>query len=550
LGVLFPADRTDAESRRLRREAIGAAVVAAAGAAVVIWLAPPGIDLAAHLYLRSFFLQHGFSLWNNFWYAGRYQFVTYSIIYYPLAALLGLNTVSILSVAMAAYGFTVVAGRQWGRTARWSSRSFAVAWPGVVLTGTLPFALGIALAFLGLVALQQQRYRLVALWAVLALAASPLAFAVVAAPLAGTMIANRTDFRRFVRPAAVVVGAGAAELLLWRLFPATGHEPFWSGELIGACVFSFLGASLTWRVEGTRMLRWPFVLYGLASIVVFFVPTELGGSIARIRLAAVPIGILIVAHRKWRPLPVCVLAMGLAVWWNVGALTSAYAGAATDPGSKASFWQPAITYLQSHLTPDYRVEVVDTVGHWPAMYFPQAGIPLARGWFRQDDFPQNNLLYHPLTPDQYVAWLHSLGIEYVVLSDAPSDFSSAGEAALLQSGRSGLAPAWRSSNLTVYGVPGAQAMVTGPGSPAVVRLEPASMSLSLGQAGSYRVAVRWSPYWKTSDGCLEQASDGMIRLTTDRPGLVELTFGVNPSAALHALTHASTPACAAGSPTP
>jgi hypothetical protein len=537
------ADRADQEWRWLAREALGSAIAAAAIAVLVVWLAPPGIDFAAHLYMRSFFLQHGFSLWNNFWYSGRYQFVTYSLIYYPLAALLGLNAVSVLSVALAGFGFAYVVGTQWGRTARWSSRSFALAWPGVVLTGTLPFALGIAFGFLGLVALQRRNYRMVALWAVLALAASPLAFAVVGVPLASTMIANRTDFRRFARPAAVVLAAGAGELLLWRLFPASGHEPFWSGELIGACVFSVLGASLTWRVEGTRMLRWPFVLYGLASVVVFFVPTELGGSIARIRLAAVPIGILIVVARRWRPLPICVLAMGLAVWWNVGALTTAYAGAATDPGSKASFWQPAITYLHSQLSPDYRVEVVDTVGHWPAVYFPQAGIPLARGWFRQDDFPQNDLLYHPLTADQYLSWLRNLGIRYVVLSDARPDFSAAGEAALLQSGRSGLAPELETSNLTVFSVPDPQAIVTGPGAPAVTRLEPASLTLQLDRPGSYRVAVRWSPYWRTSGGCLVQGSDGMIHLEAIRAGAVDLDFGVNPSSAFHALTHATAPAC-------
>jgi len=534
---------TNPESGGLAREAVGSAVTAALVAVVVIRLAPPGIDLAAHLYMRSFLLQHGFSLWNNFWYAGRYQFVTYSLLYYPLAAALGLNVVSVVSVALAAFGFAHVIGKQWGYPARWSSRSFAVAWPGVVMTGTLPFALGVALAFMGLFALQRRSYRMVAMWAVLTLATSPLAFLIFAVPLVSTLMANRTDWRRYARPAAVVIGAAAAEMLLWRLFPSTGHEPFWLGELIAACVFSVLGASLTWRVERTRMLRWPFVFYGVASIIVFIVPTELGGSIARVRLAAIPIGLLILAARRWRPLPVCILAMGLASWWNVGALTTAYAGAATDPGSRASFWQPAVGYLQGHLSADYRVEVVDTVGHWPAMYFPQADIPLARGWFRQDDFPQNDLLYHPLTAGQYLNWLRSLGIEYVVASDAPPDFSAAGEAALLQSGRSGLPAVLHTADLTVYRVPDPQSMVTGPGSPEVRRLEPAGLSLQLDQPGVYRVAVRWSPYWRVSDGCLEAGSDGMIRLTTNRPGPVDLAFGVNPVAALHALTRTTAPSC-------
>ena len=49
--------------------------------------------------------------------------------------------------------------------------------------------------------------------------------------------------------------------------------------------------------------------------------------------------------------------------------------------------------------PSYRVEAVDTVGHWPAAYLPAAGIPIARGWFRQDDFPRNDLLYAKLDRD-------------------------------------------------------------------------------------------------------------------------------------------------------
>ena len=34
------------------------------------------------------FLRHGFTLWDNYWYAGRYSFVGYSVLYYPLAAVL------------------------------------------------------------------------------------------------------------------------------------------------------------------------------------------------------------------------------------------------------------------------------------------------------------------------------------------------------------------------------------------------------------------------------------------------------------------------------
>jgi hypothetical protein len=52
--------------------ACAATVLTAAVAAALAWLGPPGTDLAAHENQRTLFLHHGFQLWNNFWYAGRY----------------------------------------------------------------------------------------------------------------------------------------------------------------------------------------------------------------------------------------------------------------------------------------------------------------------------------------------------------------------------------------------------------------------------------------------------------------------------------------------
>src|SRR3954447_12361399 len=108
------------------REAILCAGLAALLASLLVWLGPPGADVAAHAYQRSAFLQHGFALWNNFWYAGRYSFVTYSLVYYPLAAVVGIKPPAAPSVAAAAVAFTMTVGGEWGRTARWSSRTFAV----------------------------------------------------------------------------------------------------------------------------------------------------------------------------------------------------------------------------------------------------------------------------------------------------------------------------------------------------------------------------------------------------------------------------------------
>src|SRR5213083_1519421 len=159
----------------LRSEAPAVAAAGGALAAILLWLGPQGTDLAAHAYQRTLYLHHGFVLWNNFWYAGRYSFITYSVLYYPLAALIGIKVLAVASIATAALAFTVVLGREWGRAARISSRSFAVVWAGIVLSAAFPFALGAALALLAIWALQAKKNGRFALLAALTLAASPLA---------------------------------------------------------------------------------------------------------------------------------------------------------------------------------------------------------------------------------------------------------------------------------------------------------------------------------------------------------------------------------------
>src|ERR1700748_2633983 len=112
-----------AERRLLAREATISTALAASLAALLLWATPPGIDWAAHAYQRAFLLQHGFEIWNNFWYAGRYSFVTYSVLYYPLAALLGIRVLALASIATAAFAFSAVVFRQFGPASKISSRS-------------------------------------------------------------------------------------------------------------------------------------------------------------------------------------------------------------------------------------------------------------------------------------------------------------------------------------------------------------------------------------------------------------------------------------------
>ena len=192
----------------LLREAMFAAGSAASLAALLFWLGPPGNDLAAHVYQRTVFIHHGFQLWNNFWYGGRYSFVTYSVLYYPLAGILGIKVLAVASIATAALAFAVVVGRQWGPLARWSSRTFGVVWAGLVISAAFPFALGIALGLLSIWALQAGKRWRFGILAVLTAAASPLAFLLLAIFLAGIALSMRERGRRLLAPALVVDGSG------------------------------------------------------------------------------------------------------------------------------------------------------------------------------------------------------------------------------------------------------------------------------------------------------------------------------------------------------
>src|SRR5436189_2005004 len=225
----------------LAGEALPSACAAASLAAILAWLGPPGSDLAAHAYQRTLFLEHGFTLWNNFWYAGRYSFVTYSLLYYPLAAALGIRLLAVATVATATLAFAVLVLREWGPRARWSSRTFAVVWAGIVLSAAFPFALGAALALLGLWALQARRPWRFALLAALTLAASPLAFLLLALLLAGVGVGRWRDRSLLLAPAITMLAFGAIEFLLWRLFPG-GRYPFSLPELAAAATFCVLGA--------------------------------------------------------------------------------------------------------------------------------------------------------------------------------------------------------------------------------------------------------------------------------------------------------------------
>ena len=201
-------------------------------------------------------------------------------------------------------------------------------------------------------------------------------------------------------------------------------------------------------------------------------------------------------------------------------------------------------YLHAHLHTGYRVEAVDTAEHWPAFYLARADIPLVRGWFRQDDLPLPLSSTGGSPPAEYVAWLRRLGVAYVVLTDAPPDYSSRREAKLVRSGQAGLRRVFATPRSRSTPCREPQPIVTGPGRPTVLALRESRLLVRVTRGGTYHVAVRWSPYWHASTGCLMRAPGGMVRLRTRAAATVRIAFDVDASSLFDAFAGTPRQTCA------
>src|SRR5207237_1458032 len=139
-------------------------------------------------------------------------------------------------------------------------------------------------------------------------------------------------------------------------------------ELAAALLFCGLGLALTWHVESARILRSFFAVYALACVAAYAVPSALGENVARLRFAAVPLAVLTLSLRRWRPLPYALAVFALALSWNATPLAYSFVRTAGDPSASAAYWRPVVGFLHRELTPAYRVEAVATAGHWDAVY--------------------------------------------------------------------------------------------------------------------------------------------------------------------------------------
>ena len=521
-----------------RRELVLAGALACVGSALLVILAPPTGDAPAHLY-RTLLVREGVFVWDNLWYGGHYPLASYSLLYYVPAALVGNLPLVFGAVVLSAVLFASLVEREWGAAGIWPARTFGVLAAGPIFVGTYSYALGLAAGLGALCALQRGRKWLAAAAAALTLGFSPLAFVFLCLALVALALVRGRFGRSAAVFAAVIAAIGAVQFLALVRFPSSGPYPFRLLELGAVLTVTVLGAALARQTSRGAPLAAFFLVWGGASVVMFLVATPVGENLTRLRSLVFPLMLLTAFVARFRPRWLAALALSVALVYNVAPYVAPMLERTDLRPAHGAFWAPALDFLQERSGPNYRVEVVPTFDHWEAYWLPRAGIPLARGWYRQIDIARNELFYEkPLAAAAYRDWLRRMGVRYVLLPETRlGQKGEEREAALLRSGSSGLEEVFFDGKVAIYELPRPAPILTGPGSPRVTRLDHSRIEGVLTEPGSFLLRIRYTRYWRVRSGsvCVERVAGGMTQLRATQPGRFALAVPEQPASLVRLL---------------
>jgi hypothetical protein len=496
-----------ASPRSWTLESVPAWPVAALLAVAYLLATPPSADLAAQEYRADL----GLVLWDNGWYGGHHM-PGYSVLFPPLASLLGPRLVGALSAVAAAVLFERLVRDSDG--ARLAALWFAVGSVTTLISGRLTFALGVAIA-LGAV-LAAARGRVV--WACVLAALTSLA-----SPVAGAFVGLAAAAWWLDRPRWWPVALGASALgpaaALAVAFPEGGSFPF-----VPSSFWPALAAALAVVIalpRSARVVRIGAVLYALAMIASFVFSTPMGGNVVRLgALFAGPVLAAVLWRRNRRVL--ALLALPLLYWQWVAPIDD-WARSANDASVHEHYYAGLLGFFDSRPGGPFRIEIPFTDNHWESRWVAPH-VPLARGWERQVDRARNDIFYddRPITPARYRRWLDDNAVRYVALADAPIDYSAAEEAELIRDGLPYLRPVWHDAHWQVFAVAGAQPLARGAAT--VTALGGSSVTLRATRAGDVDLRVRFTPYWAVvaGQGCVSRAAGDWTRLRAAGPGVVVL----------------------------
>jgi hypothetical protein len=501
---------------------------------------PPGGDAPAHAY-RTELIRDAVFLWDGFWFAGHYPLASYSLLYYFPAAVVGNVPLAVAAAIVSSTLFAAVGRHEWGADASLPAVAFAIVSAGPLFTGTYPYAVGLVFLLLALRALQLEKTWAAAVCIVLTAGFSPLAFLFLALALLALGLVRRRFDRRAVAVGGSVALVGAVHLGALVFFPHDATYPFFrAGELVAVLAAGALGTALALRSRRGRVLAAFFALWAFVAMLAFVVPSPLGENVTRLRGLLLPLMLLAAVLAGFRPRWLAYPALAGALVYTLLPYFVTIPFRLDGRPWQEAFWTPAIAFLEAADTSQYRVEVVPTGDHWDAYWIPHAGFPIARGWYRQLDYAENRLFYEgELRPAEYRAWLRRLAVRYVLLPDTQLGRSGEEiEAALLRSGASGLHIVLKTADWTIYEVPDPQPLLVGPGDAVITTWGHDAVAGSVTAPGIYRLAIRFTGYWRVARGalCAARAQDGLTELRFVRAGTfrLEIAFTARGSAGCEA----------------
>jgi hypothetical protein len=429
---------------------------------------------------------------------------------------------------------------------------FGVLAAAPLFTGEYAYTLGFVAMLATLKLLQLRRFWLAAAVAALTVGFSPLAFVFLCLIVGSYAVSRRQIARRDLWFGVGLAAAAGIEVAALVLFPGAGGGvfPFHWIDFAGVLAVTLLGVLIARKARGAGPLVAFFALWGLGSVVVYIVPSPLGDNWTRLSAFIFPVMLLTASLAGFRPRRLVVLALAVALAYNLVPYALLLPSRLDNNTQRASFWRPALGFLRTHDQPGYRVEVVPTAEHWEAYWIPKSGFPLARGWYRQLDVADNPALYrNNLNADAYRSWLRSDAVRYVLLSTtAPLDWDGGPEEArVVRSARSGLREVFRSKNWTIYELPHATPLLTGPAHPVVTSFGHTEIGGRVFAPGRYLLRAHYSPYLHLNgSGCVSSAPHEMTYLDLTRPERFALSVPGTPDGLVRELFGGTEAACKSG----
>jgi hypothetical protein len=511
--------------------------------ALMYWGGLPGWDDAAHVY-KVFLLREGQGIfWDTFWYGGSYGAITYGFIYYWLAQFVPGPLIVALASGLLPLFFYLYQRGTWETDDVWPSWLFIAVLCLYQANGQDPFLFALCLSMAGLALLAASRPVAAALLVGVAVFANPLALFVVGVFLLADFAGRPALRRRYLVFAAWLAPFVALRVAVGVAFSEPGSYVNEFNQIVLFGSFALVGLAFAGvnAVHPRRPFALLFAVYGVLCVASYVIPgSPLGNNVGRFAMVfGISLLLLLRNDRLRRMLRLVPLTIVPIVLFGMLQLSSTYSHFTnrTDlPATEAAFFAPALAAADRLYDPDHRIHVVAPRRHWEALYFPEAGFPITRGWYRQADAIHNRLFYEGYDSSEYLAWLRRMGVAYVFLPDGPLDSWSRHERGLLMDSPI-LVQVERLDGWRVYRVGDPQPLLVAldGGSARVVDMEHRAVRIAVERPGRFLLKVTYTPYWELDGGSVREGVQHFTELSLPAAGEYELRFKVTAEKVLEQL---------------